>query len=46
MNTTFRKNHSYEMVLHRPVEPALLLSKFALGVSGSTRRARSQVAAV
>jgi hypothetical protein len=28
MNTTFKKNHSYEMVLHRPVEPARILSKF------------------
>src|SRR5258708_40134739 len=30
INTTFRKNDSYQMVLHRPVEPAVFSGKFGL----------------
>jgi hypothetical protein len=30
INTTFRKNHSHEMVLHRPVELALVCGKVTL----------------
>jgi hypothetical protein len=48
INTTFRKKHSYEMVLQRPVEPAHLIGKFNRDVrkpsfARTTHHARNQV---